>query len=63
MKMNFRETKLPNGIRVATAILSYNGRLEFGVTGDFDTAEDLHVLAEGIAHGVEELRALAPADA
>ncbi len=54
---------ITEGIRVATAILSYNGRLEFGVTGDFDTAEDLHVLAEGIAHGVEELRALAPADA
>ena len=26
------------GVRVGTAILSYNGQLAFGVTGDFDTA-------------------------
>jgi diacylglycerol O-acyltransferase len=43
------------GVRVGTAILSYNGSLYFGVTGDFDTAPDVDVLADAIAEGVSEL--------
>jgi diacylglycerol O-acyltransferase len=43
------------GVRVGTAILSYNGQLAFGVTGDFDTAPDVDVLARAIADGVTEL--------
>ena len=50
---------LSHGIRVSTAILSYNGRLGFGVTGDFDTAQDVGVLATAIEVGIEELRDLA----
>jgi hypothetical protein len=50
---------LSHGIRVSTAILSYNGRLGFGVTGDFDTAQDVGVLAIAIETGIEELRDLA----
>jgi WS/DGAT/MGAT family acyltransferase len=50
---------LSHGIRVSTAILSYNGRLGFGVTGDFDTAQDIGVLATAIETGIEELRDLA----
>lgn len=50
---------LSHGLRVSTAILSYNGRLGFGVTGDFDTAPDVGVLATAIETGIEELRALA----
>ena len=50
---------LSHGVRVGTAILSYNGRLAFGVTGDYDTVPDVGVLAAGIVDGVEELRCLA----
>ena len=50
---------LSHGVRVSTAILSYNGGLGFGVTGDFDTAQDVGVLATAIEAGIEELRDLA----
>ena len=45
-----------------TAILSYNGRLYFGVTGDADTAPDVGVVASGAAAAIDELynRALTP---
>lgn len=43
------------GMRVGTAILSYDGRLFFGVTGDYDTAPDVDVVANGIVAGIEEL--------
>jgi diacylglycerol O-acyltransferase len=43
------------GIRVGTAILSYNGRLAFGVTGDFDTAPDVGIVAQGIEAGIADL--------
>ncbi len=48
---------LSHGVRVGTAIMSYNGQLAFGVTGDYDTASDVDVLAEAIPAGFEELRA------
>lgn len=44
-----------SGIRIGTAILSYNGTLAFGITGDWDTASDIDVLAEGIDAGIAEL--------
>ena len=44
------------GVRVAVAILSYDGTLSFGVTGDKETTPDVDVLAAGIVAGVEELR-------
>jgi diacylglycerol O-acyltransferase / wax synthase len=50
---------LSHGVRVGTAILSYNGNLGFGVTGDFDTAPDVSVLAEGIVTGMDDLLAAA----
>lgn len=34
--------------RVNVAIFSYNGLVSFGITGDYDTAADIAVLAEGI---------------
>lgn len=43
------------GVRVGVAIVSYNGRVAFGVTGDFDTAPDIDVLADGIEDGITEL--------
>ena len=47
---------ISHGLRVGTAILSYNGRLFFGVTGDYRTVPDVDVLAGATAAGVEELR-------
>ena len=46
------------GAAVATAILSYNGKLDVGITGDYDRAPDIAVLAAGVAEGVAELSAL-----
>jgi diacylglycerol O-acyltransferase len=45
-----------HGVRIGTAILSYNGQLFFGVTGDYDNAPDVGGLATAIAAGVTELR-------
>ena len=44
-----------HGIRVSTAILSYDGRLFFGITGDGETAPDVDVVARGTTAAVKEL--------
>ncbi len=46
---------ISHGVRVSTAILSYNGHLFFGVTGDYATAPDVHVLAVAASAGIEQL--------
>ena len=46
-------------MRVGVAIFSYDGALNFGVTGDYDTAPDVGVLCEGIEQGMAELVKLA----
>jgi WS/DGAT/MGAT family acyltransferase len=46
---------ISHGLRVGTAILSYNGRLYFGVTGDFRSTPDVGVLAAEVAAGIDEL--------
>ena len=46
---------LSQGVRTGVAIMSYNRKLTFGVTGDWDTVPDLDVLATGIEHGMREL--------
>ena len=46
---------LAQGVRTGVAILSYNRRIAFGVTGDWDTVPDLHLLADGIATGMRDL--------
>jgi diacylglycerol O-acyltransferase / wax synthase len=46
---------ISHGVRVSTAILSYNGRLYFGITGDDETAADVDVLASGASRGIEQL--------
>jgi WS/DGAT/MGAT family acyltransferase len=45
-------------IRIVVAIFSYDGGLYFGITGDYDTAPDIGVLAAGIELGMGELLAL-----
>jgi len=51
------------GVRIGVAIISYNGRLAFGITGDFDTAADISVLAAGIESEIGHLARLAEAAA
>ncbi|GAA2576957.1 wax ester/triacylglycerol synthase family O-acyltransferase [Actinomadura fulvescens] len=46
---------LAMGLRVGIAIFSYEGRLSFGLTGDFDGMPDLEVLANGIRAAFDEL--------
>ncbi len=46
---------ISHGLRVGTAILSYNGRLFFGVTGDYETVPEVGVLADEVAAGIEDL--------
>jgi WS/DGAT/MGAT family acyltransferase len=47
------------GVRIGVAILSYNGGLRFGITGDYDTVPDIDVLADGVDAGVTTLLRLA----
>ena len=42
-------------VRVGVAMFSYDGTLVFGLTGDYDAAADLQVLADGIAEAMAEL--------
>ena len=42
-------------MRVGVAIFSYNGEVNFGVTGDLDTTPDLDVLCRGIEDGIKQL--------
>jgi diacylglycerol O-acyltransferase len=51
------------GVRIGVAILSYNGQVRFGVTGDYDTAPDIGVLADGIDAAVATLLRLSGAGA
>jgi WS/DGAT/MGAT family acyltransferase len=44
-----------HGLRVGTAILSYNGKLFFGFTGDYETMPDVAVLATVTAAGIQDL--------
>ncbi len=47
------------GVRVGTAALSYDGRIAFGITGDYDSARDVDVMAAAIAVEVRALVRLA----
>ncbi|KAA0234269.1 MAG: putative diacylglycerol O-acyltransferase tgs1 [Acidimicrobiales bacterium] len=50
---------IAQGMRIGVAILSYNGKVTFGVTGDYDTTPDIAVLVHGIEEGLRELQKLA----
>lgn len=53
---------VPLGIqmRIGVAVFSYDGTVGFGITGDYDTAPDIDVLAWGIQTGMAELLAVEP---
>ena len=38
-------------IRTGIGIFSYDGGLTYGVTGDWETAPDIRILANGIEYG------------
>jgi diacylglycerol O-acyltransferase / wax synthase len=46
---------LAGHVRIGVAIVSYDGGLNFGVTGDYETAADVGVLCDGIEAGIGEL--------
>jgi diacylglycerol O-acyltransferase / wax synthase len=46
---------LPEGHALAVAIMSYNGRINFGLLADYDSMEDVDVLCEGISASLDEL--------
>jgi WS/DGAT/MGAT family acyltransferase len=48
---------LGGSVRVGIAIFSYDGNINFGVTGDRDSAPDIAVLCRGIEAAMDELRA------
>jgi diacylglycerol O-acyltransferase len=55
----FPYVPLAGQVRIGVAIFSYNGKINFGVTGDYDTVPDLQVLCDGIEDGMAELVKLA----
>jgi diacylglycerol O-acyltransferase len=50
---------LPKNHALAIAIMSYHGRMNFGLLGDYDALGDLDVIGEGIEASLAELLALA----
>ena len=54
---------LPQNHAMAVAIMSYNGHVGFGLLADYDTMEDVEVVAEGLNHSLEELEEAAAAAA
>lgn len=48
---------LPQGHALAIAIMSYNGRVEYGLLADFDALPDIDVIAAGVEESLAELLA------
>jgi diacylglycerol O-acyltransferase / wax synthase len=51
----FPYVPLAGQIRLGIAIFSYDGDVNFGITGDYDTTADIDVLAGGIEDGMTQL--------
>jgi diacylglycerol O-acyltransferase len=54
---------LPQNHALAVAIMSYNGRICFGLLADYDSMEDVEVIAQGISDSLAELEEAAAAAA
>ena len=50
---------LPEHHALAIAIMSYNGRIEYGLLGDYDALPDIDLIAEGIDAALAQLLAVA----
>ena len=46
---------LPENHSLAIAIMSYNGKIDFGLLGDYDSMEDVALVAEGIEAEIKQL--------
>jgi diacylglycerol O-acyltransferase len=46
---------LASGVRVGVAMLSYHGRIAFGITGDWDSIDDLTPMTDGIRAELDAL--------
>jgi diacylglycerol O-acyltransferase len=51
----FPYVPLGGQMRIGVAIFSYNGEVNFGITGDYDTTSDLDVLSGGIEDGMAQM--------
>ena len=54
---------LPENHALAVAIMSYNGKVGFGLLADYDSMEDVETLADGLNASLAELEAAATASA
>ena len=59
MKEVYPVLPLADNTTLGVALLSYNGTIGFGLLGDYDTAPDLAVLAEGIEKAIAKLSSVA----
>jgi diacylglycerol O-acyltransferase len=50
---------LPQNHALAVAIMSYNGKVGFGLLADYDSMEDIEVIGDGINESLAELEAAA----
>jgi WS/DGAT/MGAT family acyltransferase len=51
----FPYVPLAGQVRIGIAIFSYNGEVNFGITGDYDSTPDIDVLAHGIEDGMTQM--------
>jgi diacylglycerol O-acyltransferase len=51
----FPYVPLGGQIRIGIAIFSYNGEVNFGITGDYDSTADIDVMTQGIEDGMAEM--------
>jgi diacylglycerol O-acyltransferase len=52
---------LPENHALAVAIMSYNGRINFGLLADYDSMEDVDEIAAGLTSALAELEGAAAA--
>jgi diacylglycerol O-acyltransferase / wax synthase len=59
LRENYPYVPITQGMRSGIAVLSYSGQISFGITGDYDTAQDVELLAQAIVDEISTLRSLA----
>jgi diacylglycerol O-acyltransferase len=52
---------LPENHALAIAIMSYNGGIDFGLLADYDSMEDVDMIATGLSESLTDLKAAAEA--
>ena len=57
---SFPFVPLIGNVRISIAIFSYDGGLYFGVTGDYDSSNDIEVLTDGVDRAMAALLAALP---